>query len=259
MRIGIVGLGTVGKAIQECFKGSHEIFVHDLSLGTEIENVVENTKIAYLAVPTPTDENSGKCDTSIVESVIEELPEGFSVVIKSTVIPGTTQRLHEKFPRLKIACSPEFLRNNNAIEDFRSQESVVLGTHHKDLAELVRMHHEESGILKEGHFFHVSPTQAEISKYAKNSFYAMKVIFGNQFQLLSRHFGEDWEDIKAIITHSQNRSIVDSHLDENPRGMGFGGHCLPKDVRAIYTELEEFGLDLELLGAIMNDNNNLRS
>ena len=80
----------------------------------------------------------------------------------------------------------------------------------------------------EGEFFHVSPTEAEIVKYAKNSFYAMKVIFGNHFQRLSNNLEQDWGIVKSIITHPQERGIVDSHLDEIDGKMGFGGSCLPK-------------------------------
>ena len=110
-------------------------------------------------------------------------------MIKSTVMRGTTQRLHDEFKDLKIACSPEFLRTETAEEDFRNQDILVVGSHHEDIAKSVHRQHLESDILHEGHFFHVTPTQAEIGKYAKNSFFAMKVIFGNQFQQLSENIG----------------------------------------------------------------------
>ena len=182
MRIGIIGLGTVGKAIKRGFEGHHEIFIHDPKLGTKLTDVTDNCDAAYIAVPTPTDDETGRCDTSIVRSVLEALPDGFSAIIKSTVIPGTSQDFHDEFPGLRIACSPEFIRAESANEDFKNQEILVVGTHHEDLANLVLKHHNDSGILLEGGFFHVGPTEAEIVKYAKNSFYAMKVIFGNHFQ-----------------------------------------------------------------------------
>ena len=254
MKIGIIGLGTVGNAIRDGFKGTHELFVHDIALGTSINEVTDNVDVAYVAVPTPTDPLAGECDTKIVRSVLEELPDGFSVVIKSTVIPGTTQEFHEGFPGLKIACSPEFLRTKTASEDFNNQEILVVGSHHQELVKLVHRHHLEAGILNEGQFFHVSPTQAEIVKYAMNSFYATKVIFGNQFQELCNYFEEDWGLIKDIITGPQQQRTVDSHLDEIPNTFGFGGHCLPKDTLAILTKLENVGLDYKLLRAVLDDN-----
>ena len=215
--------------------------------------------MAYVAVPTPTDEVSRSCDTSIVETVLGELPDGFSVVIKSTVIPGTTQRLHESFPNLRIACSPEFLRAKSSVLDFQNQDVLVVGTHHGDLAELVFDNHRQAGVLRNDACFHVTPTQAELVKYAKNTFYAMKVIFANQFHDLSEEFGEDWNIIKDIITHPQEQPIGSSHLDAiSGERRGFGGYCIPKDVLALVTEMDRLGLDYELLKAVLNDNARLR-
>ena len=254
MRIGVIGLGTVGKAIQRGLEGQHEIVIHDPRLGTKLTDVTDNCDIAYIAVPTPSDEETGSCDTSIVRSVLEDLPDGFSAVIKSTVIPGTSQVFHEEFPSLRIAFSPEFIRAESADEDFKRQEILVVGTHHKGLADLILKHHQDSGILLEGEFFHVSPTEAEIVKYAKNSFYAMKVIFGNHFQRLANNLDQDWGVVKRIITHPQERGIVDSHLDEIEGKMGFGGSCLPKDMVAIRAKFEELEMEAGLFDSILSDN-----
>ena len=106
--------------------------------------------------------------------------------------------------------------------------------------------------------FHVSPTQAEIAKYAKNTFYSMKVIFGNHFQILCSHFEEDWLAVKEIITAPQSRGIMDSHLEELPGELGFGGTCLPKDTRAIATLLQQIGNDSNLFQGLLQDNENFR-
>ena len=254
MRIGIIGLGTVGKAIQRGFEEHHEIFIHDPELGTKLTEVTDNCDVAYIAVPTPSDGETGHCDTSIVRSILEALPDGFSAIIKSTVIPGTSQVFHEEFPSLRIACSPEFIRAESANEDFKRQEILVVGTHHKGLADLILKHHQDSGILLEGEFFHVSPTEAEIVKYAKNSFYAMKVIFGNHFQRLANNLDQDWGVVKRIITHPQERGIVDTHLDEIEGKMGFGGSCLPKDTVAIRAKFEELEIKACLFDSILSDN-----
>lgn len=259
LRIGIIGMGTVGNAIRNGFEASHEVFIHDPILGTEISEVTDNSDLAYIAVPTPNIVETGACDTSIVEEVLRLLPEGFSAIIKSTVIPGTTQRLHEEFPGLRIACSPEFLRSKTSDEDFQGQEVLVVGTHHTELAEEIFEHHREAGVFSGKAAFHVSPTQAELVKYAKNSFFAMKVIFGNQFQDYCESLGEDWGVVKEIITSPQNQTIGPSHLNQIASGeRGFGGDCLPKDVLALVNELENKGLDYELLRAVLNDNRRLQ-
>jgi len=259
MRIGIIGLGTVGLAIRECFEAVHEIFVHDNKLGTDISDVTDNADLAYIAVPTPSMEDSGKCDTSIVEEVLGQLPEGFKVVIKSTVIPGTTRKLQGLFPDLKIACSPEFLRSASSIEDFQNQDILIVGTQHTELAELIFEHHIEAGAIERGSCMLVSPTQAELAKYAKNSFYSMKVIFANQFYDYCENLDENWSVVKGLITVPQMQPIGDSHLDAiSGMKRGFGGDCLPKDFLALYAELKSRGLEYNFLGALLEDNRRLR-
>mgnify|MGYP001235459559 FL=1 len=258
LNIGIIGLGVVGKALYEGFRESHNLFTHDITKNTSITDVIDNCELAYICVPTPTDDKTHECDSSIVRSVLTELPSGFSAVIKSTVTPGTTQNFHDEFPDLKIACCPEFLRESNANIDFVNQDILVIGTHHRELAETIWGNHIQSGLLNGGKLFHVSPTQAEIAKYAKNTFYSMKVIFGNHFQILCSHFEEDWLAVKEIITAPQSRGIMDSHLEELPGELGFGGTCLPKDTRAIATLLQQIGNDSNLFQGLLQDNENFR-
>jgi len=260
MRIGIIGLGTVGLAIRECFDSVHEIFFHDKKMGTKISDITENVDCAYIAVPTPSLGNSGECDTSIVEDVLSGLPDGFKVVIKSTVIPGTTKNLQALFPELKIACSPEFLRAASSVADFRNQDLLIVGTDHKELAELIFEHHIEAGVVERKSCFLVTPTQAELAKYAKNSFYSMKVIFANQFYDYCESLDEDWSVVKELITKPQMQPIGESHLDAILGSKrGFGGECLPKDTLALYVELKSRGLEYEFLGSILEDNRRLRT
>ena len=259
MRIGIIGLGTVGEAMKRGLEGEHEIFVHDIGQDTSIADVTENAELTFICVPTPCDEGTGECDTMIVGDVLRLLPEGSRVVIKSTVIPGTTQRFHEEFPGLEIACSPEFLRTATAIEDFQSQDVLVIGTHHDDLSECIIESHVKAGVVSREGCFVVSPTQAELVKYAKNSFYSMKVIFANQFYDYCQDLGEDWSIVKDIVTRPQMQPIGDSHLEAiDGAKRGFGGSCLPKDMRALFVDLRDRGVDLRLIGAVLDDNKRLR-
>ena len=118
MIIGIVGLGVVGSACKFGFeKFGHEVVVHDIKMDTKINNVF-CADIVYICVPTPTGLD-GKCDTTIVENVVDELAYvGYHgvIAIKSTVAPGTTKRLKEKHPALNLCFVPEFLTAVSAMK-----------------------------------------------------------------------------------------------------------------------------------------------
>ena len=109
-----------------------------------------------------------------------------------------------KIPYLKLAYSPEFLVERQRLEDFANQKILVVGTEHEDVAELVFKHHIDAGVLIGNNTFHVSSTEAEMVKYTKNNFYALKVIFANQMHDICTSMGVEWSVIREIINTTRS-------------------------------------------------------
>ena len=251
MKIGIIGVGAVGSANKKGFEYlGHEVCVHDTKLNTKISEVCA-TEINYVCVPTPQAEN-GSCDTSIIESVIDELAQcnykGI-IAIRSTVVPGFTQSMIEKFNNLTICFVPEFLRERCAEDDFiNNHKLLAVGTH--DIwvfRKVVRSH----GKLPE-HTEHLTPNEAEVLKYFNNVYAALRVTFANNMYEICDKLDCDYTTIKNA--YIKTGKATDMYLDVNPSLRGYGGMCLPKDTIAIASLMKNLEIDLKLIQSIHDDN-----
>jgi len=259
-KIGIIGVGIVGGAIEHWFQPKFNIITHDPKRGTKIEDLISQTNFAYIAIPTPQNEKTGECDISILLEILEQLPNGFTAVIKSTIIPGTTDMLTQKFPHLKLAFSPEFLVERRYIEDFGNQDLVIVGTIHDEVAKTVFNHHKIAGVLlEEATCIQLKPIEAELVKYTKNTFYSLKVVFANQMYDICQALDVDWTIVRDAILSTNKQPIGPSHLGPI-RGIrrGFGGKCLPKDTMALKVLAEQLNVKYDFLDAILSDNEKLR-
>jgi len=252
MKIGIVGLGIVGSAVKYGFeKLGHNVFGHDIKDGTKLEDVLD-AEIVYLCLPTPQGDD-GNCDTSVLENVAAELLEKHAyagiVAIKSTVTPGTTLKLQERFGSDKICHVPEFLRERAAIIDFTDNHDVcIIGTGSDEVFEKVK---ESHGYYPQK-FIQLSPTEAEISKYFNNVYNATLITFANAFYEICSAKGADYSKIKNAMV--QRDHIYNKYLDCNDNLRGFGGMCLPKDTAAISAMVRHLGLPIDLFQAVVDDN-----
>jgi UDPglucose 6-dehydrogenase len=255
MKIGIIGLGIVGKAMQVGFeKLDYVVKIHDIILDTNISDVLD-TDIVYVCVPTPSAKD-GSCDTSIVEQVVTELKE-FNypniIAIKSTCIPGTTQKLIDRYND-KILFVPEFLKERSAEYDFIHNHNLLcIGSNNVNHAYIAEISH---GTYPK-QVIRVTPTEAELVKYMHNSFGAMRVNFANEYFELCEKLNQNYDTVKRVFI-AKNK-LPDEYLDVKPELRGFGGACLPKDMRAINKFMQqELGLPYKLWETILEDNDKFR-
>lgn len=252
MRIGFIGQGYVGKNYADNFE-SRGYEVERYSLEPEYianKSKVHDCEVIFIAVPTPTTPSG--FDSSALESTLNELPGGRVVVIKSTVLPGTTKKLQEQFPELTILFSPEFLRENTAREDVDNPHSTIIGI----TVEEDRPKAEEIMKLMPagGSEFIVDSNEAELFKYIQNiSGYANIVLF-NIFYDLGTQIGCNWNHLRELMEVDPN---IPSYF-ANPvhkGGRGAGGHCLIKDLAAFnfaYPDYVLFALEQKNLEYLKN-------
>lgn len=251
MKLGIIGLGVVGNAVKCGLSAlGHEIYTHDIKLNTSI-NIVENTKIVFVCVPSPSTD-IGACDTSIIESVINELNElkyvGI-IAIRSTVVPGFTERMSILYNNLTICFVPEFLRERCALDDFVNQHMLLaVGTNDINVYNTVVAVH--GNYPKQS--IRITPTEAEILKYFNNVYAALRISFANIMYDVATQLDCNYTTIKnAYIMTGKSTDI---YLDANPQLRGYSGPCLPKDTKALSMFIKQMNLNYDLIDAIHNDN-----
>ena len=256
MKIGIIGKGIVGNAIATVFENQgHEIFIHDKykSPSLALEEVVKNSELNFVCVPTPSKENGG-IDLSEVNDAVEKINwYAFCqtmVVIKSTVVPGTTMKLQRLFPKLLLASNPEFLDEDHAIDDFMNSRKQIIGSVHPPLIKkLLRLYS-----FMKCYKFVTDPTTAELAKYANNAFYVLKVVYANQLFDLCQKLKADYNVIKRSLEVDKYGSK--NHWEVYHKGYrGAGGKCLKKDLDAFLNLGETIEASLDLLQAARKLNN----
>jgi UDPglucose 6-dehydrogenase len=258
--IGVVGLGFVGEAVQRGFETSHIVFTYDIvkeCTEQSLDNLVKKTEIIFIAVPTPMNVD-GACDTRIVESVLTKIanvpvPYRPICVIKSTIPPGTSERLAHQFPNLTIVFNPEFLTEKNYIEDFKNQPYIVLGHTVKQLS-LVPLVDVYQRRFPNTQIHLVTSREAELLKYVANTFLATKVTFLNEIYQLCQVTDIDYEKIVSVISTDVRLGPTHWKVPGPDGHMGFGGTCFPKDINALITYGQQNGIELTLLKKVWENN-----
>ena len=267
IRIGIIGKGFVGSAVAHGF--SHQtsygasIKIYDVNperSQNSLEETVNESDFIFLSVPTPSDAK-GNMDLSIVENALNEISivnknKSNIVLLRSTVVPGTTKIFQDKFPNIRFVFNPEFLTERSAAFDFINQTRVILGGDSKYTSKVKKLYQDRFGS-----FLPVIETNfqtAELIKYMNNLFFATKVSFLNEMKLLADKIDVDWD--KAVEGFVLDGRIGHSHLSvPGPDGrFGFGGSCFPKDIQALISFAKEYDINMNVLEGAWETNLKVR-
>ncbi len=263
--IGIIGRGFVGGAMYENFKDVFNTLVWDVEESKRnvatFQEFVDQSDIIFVCVPTPMRED-GACDTSIVASVIDDIAQVDRrkyVVIKSTVVPGTAQRLASDF-NMTIGFNPEFLTEANAYNDFRHQPLIIIGADDAGISAVMKIIYQEfnAKVDNVAHIIERTTKEAELFKYLANCFLATKVTFANEFKTLCDKIDVDYNKISEIAVLDRRLGPTHWRVPGPDGKLGFGGSCFPKDSAALLNFCEEQGAQLWLLTEAVYINDDLR-
>ncbi len=252
--VGIVGLGMVGDPIRRWFeevkgyKRGKDIYCFDVDSRKGYGDDVNKADIIFVSVPTPTKKNAGS-DTSIVHQAVSTIKDGKTIVIKSTIPPGTIEGLQKEFPKKKFIFNPEFLTESQVWSDFIRTDRQILGPSAKGRVDVK----EVQNLLPMAPFSRpwssdyskkeVTATEAELVKYASNAFGYTKVIYGNILADICHALNQVYkqEKISSVVDYDNLREMLGSDPRIGPAWLdvshgkysGAGGFCFPKDMNAM--------------------------
>jgi len=246
MKIGIVGhLGVVGTALAEGFKDTHEIVGYDMK--EFIPNIAPlfDTEVIFVCVPTPTVNGQQKLDA--LDFTFQNFQGGSGgkqytgvCVIKSSILPGTTEMLSAKYPALRIINNPEFLTARTANEDFRLQSMIFLGSTHLTNMDVVNRVYWKAGYRN---VVYLKPKEAEMLKYMHNIFFASKISILNEMYEICQDIGVNYEKCIKNVGLATGWLNMKHTMVPGPDGQrGFGGACFPKDFEAFMCWTQDLNL-----------------
>lgn len=248
-------MGYVGKTMGEFFERRYDIAYYDEPIGAGSREEINACDCAVVCVPTPMADD-GHCDTSIVESVVAWLDSPL-IIIKSTVSPGTTDRLVQETGK-PIVFSPEYCGESSYWTPYGFHTKVVetpfftFGGRSDLTSRAVDIYMPIAGPVKR--YTQTTALAAELAKYAENCFYATKIAFCYELAAICRAMGSDYNTVRELWL--QDPRINPMHtavFQENKRP--FGGKCLPKDLSGLIVAANTFGANTTLLNAVQTINN----
>lgn len=262
--IGIIGFGIVGQALAYGFSQPevadkyHIKYYDKFKESSSLENVVGDSEFIFICLPTPMREDESGIDLSIIEETIAQITKMTNssdkiIIIKSTIVPGTTASFEKKYPKSNFCFNPEFLTEANYLDDFLNADRTIVGANN-DLTSrrVIALFRQRFPHMK---IFQTDTTTAEMVKYMANAFLSTKVIFGNEMFDICQILGIKYEEVKSMV--AADRRIGPSHLDVTT-SRGFGGKCFPKDMVALIGRAKDLGVEPKLLDTVWSINKKIR-
>ena len=261
MKIGVIGQGFVGTAVNEGLKPFFKIETFDInkdSTCSSITELSEKSDVIFVCLPTPM-KIDGSCYLDIVEDTLlglDIIKECKTIVVKSTIPPGTTEKWNKKFNYIQVVFNPEFLTEANSIEDYKNQNRIIIGGPRPATTKVKRIFTKafpKVPIIKTG------PTTAEMVKYFTNCFLATKVSFANEMYEICNYLKIDYDKVVEYVKYDER--IGNTHLNvPGPDGdFGYGGHCFPKDIGALISLAHDLNVRPRMLTATECKNNDVRT
>ena len=297
MKVSVFGLGYVGAVSSGCLaKSGHEVIGVDPQ-ATKVEHInagespileegigeliaevvasgslratrdaaeaIASTDVSLVCVGTPSGP-SGKLDLSYLSAVSHEIAEAIKakstehvLVIRSTVLPGTTEELvvpvlesiigRPHGEGYRVLYNPEFLREGTSIKDYFQPPLTLVGTLDSEPVEVMRELYSAIDAP-----FHTAPARVtEMMKYTCNAFHAVKISFANEIGRLAKALGADSHTVMELLCEDSKLNISKAYLRP---GYAFGGSCLPKDLRALNFKARELDVNLPMLGSVLPSN-----
>lgn len=256
-KVAIVGYGHVGKGMHQLFGSHYDVLIHDPEhADSSDKSEINCCGLAVVCVPTPMNDDFS-CDVSIVEEVVSWL-EAPVIWIRSTIAPGTTERLKSKYNK-RIVFSPEYLGESKYYTpyDFHFDEKkmpfIVFGGDREDTQYVIKYVAPIMGPVKQ--YPQTDATTAEVVKYMENTFFALKVTFANELFDICEAMGLDFYEVRDLWTLDPRLNPMHTMVFEDARG--FGGKCYPKDVAGIIAAARQAGYAPRLLETMLEVNNEM--
>jgi len=239
MKVGIVGYGIVGQALEHAFSSYSDIYIVDPEIPNTMsieEMLQEEPAYVFVCVPTPEGTN-GQCDISIVTDVINDIfayiKSNLIVILKSTIDPLSIVKLTAIRKSFGMVYNPEFLVQATAHDDILNPSMQILGGD-KQETDMVSNLYRNFSDIRTAKEFHVDFTTASLAKYSINSYLATKVTFMNSIRAIHSASESDstFEELTEIITTDPRISDSHTKVPGDDGSYGYTGKCLPKDIKA---------------------------